>query len=52
MTTADKLTRSRRRRLARESAKLLIEEEQAFAEEGMQPSSGSVLGQEALPQRM
>lgn len=33
---SDKLTRMRRRRLAQESAKLSIEEEQAFAEEGMQ----------------
>ncbi len=33
---ADKLTRMRRRRLAQESAKLSIEQEQAFAEEGMQ----------------
>lgn len=33
---SDKLTRMRRRRLAQESAKLSIAEEQAFAEEGMQ----------------
>jgi metal-responsive CopG/Arc/MetJ family transcriptional regulator len=33
---SDKLTRMRRRRLAQESAKLSIEEEQAFAEEGIQ----------------
>ena len=33
---SDKLTRMRRLRLARESAKLLISEEQALAEEGIQ----------------
>jgi metal-responsive CopG/Arc/MetJ family transcriptional regulator len=33
---SDKLTRMRRSRLAQESAKLSIEEEQAFAEEGIQ----------------
>jgi metal-responsive CopG/Arc/MetJ family transcriptional regulator len=32
----DKLARMRRRRLAQESAKLTIEDEQAFAEEGIQ----------------
>ena len=36
---SDKLTRMRRRRLARESAKLSIEEEQTFAEEGIQQDS-------------
>lgn len=33
---SDKLARLRRRRLAQESAKLSLEEEQAFAEEGME----------------
>ncbi|RRR72020.1 MAG: ribbon-helix-helix protein, CopG family [Candidatus Viridilinea halotolerans] len=33
---SDKLARMRRRRLAQESAKLSIEQEQAFAEEGIQ----------------
>jgi metal-responsive CopG/Arc/MetJ family transcriptional regulator len=33
---SDKLTRMRRRRLAQESAKLSIAEEQAFAEQGIQ----------------
>lgn len=36
---ADKLGRMRRRRLARESAKLNQSEEQAFAEEGMDEDS-------------
>jgi metal-responsive CopG/Arc/MetJ family transcriptional regulator len=36
---SDKLARMRRRRLAHESAKLVVEAEQAFAEEGMQQDS-------------